>query len=342
MFDPQQHLISLVRRVKNKETGGWDIRRDEYLEVKWRVVMFREKFPHGIIETTEVHVDLDKGYARYQARGQDGEGGSATGYGTETAADFADFCERAETRALSRALAVLGFGTQFVGQDLTEGEHVADAPVTNGHSDTPAAAPPSTNGKDRPTEADITALTTLAIVECGEDAEVFGQRLRTIMKLKPSASVAPKLLTQTMTMAQYQEAMAYYQRLQAQLTRSTEVVDGTPFQNPSVSEPAPLPTEEKPSAVPFESSSAPASDRAEVPTAMDGAGPQDPPPAERYATREQVASLKRLAARVSAEASEDLADVMDHSPKGLLMDVYQRIERRLQGRLNGKPAASVA
>jgi hypothetical protein len=30
----------------------------------------------------------------------DGQGGSATGYGTETAADFPDFCERAKTRAL--------------------------------------------------------------------------------------------------------------------------------------------------------------------------------------------------------------------------------------------------
>jgi hypothetical protein len=58
-----------------------------------------------------------------------------------TAADFADYCERAETRAIGRALAALGIGTQFVGQDLTEGEHVADAPV---HMTT---AQPS-NGRD--------------------------------------------------------------------------------------------------------------------------------------------------------------------------------------------------
>jgi hypothetical protein len=56
-----------------------------------------------------------------------------------TAADFADYCERAETRAIGRALAALGIGTQFVGQDLTEGDHVADAPVrppasSNGHA----------------------------------------------------------------------------------------------------------------------------------------------------------------------------------------------------------------
>jgi hypothetical protein len=86
-----------------------------------------------------VCVDLERGYARYKATVADGQGGTTTGYGTETAADFADYCERAETRALGRALAALGIGTQFVGQDLTEGEHVADAPVrppasTNGHA----------------------------------------------------------------------------------------------------------------------------------------------------------------------------------------------------------------
>jgi hypothetical protein len=37
---------------------------DDYLEVKWRVLMFREKYPHGVITTEEVYVDLDRGYAR--------------------------------------------------------------------------------------------------------------------------------------------------------------------------------------------------------------------------------------------------------------------------------------
>jgi hypothetical protein len=83
--------------------------------------MFCERYPHGVITTEEICVDLDRGYARYKAIVADGEGGLASGYGTETQADFADFCERPETRALGRALAVLGFGTQFVGADLTEG-----------------------------------------------------------------------------------------------------------------------------------------------------------------------------------------------------------------------------
>jgi hypothetical protein len=79
----------------------------------------------------EVCVDLDRGYARYRAVVEDGEGGKASGYGTETKAGFEDYVERAETRALGRALAALGIGTQFVGQDLDEMPHVADAPVAS-------------------------------------------------------------------------------------------------------------------------------------------------------------------------------------------------------------------
>jgi hypothetical protein len=163
MFDPTAHLLKLPRRVKDKATGHYTTVYDDYLEVKWRLVMFRERYPHGVITTEEIYVDLDRGYARYKATVADGEGGQATGYGTETAADFADYVERAETRALGRALAVLGFGTPFVGQDLTEGDHVADAPVASTTGQTPAPVtsavveadvpdvpPPASNGHAPP------------------------------------------------------------------------------------------------------------------------------------------------------------------------------------------------
>jgi len=152
MFDPQPHLIQLPRKVKDKATGHYTTVYDDYLEVKWRLCWFRDRYPHGVITTEEVCVDLDRGYARYKATVEDGQGGRATGFGTEMAADFADYCERAETRAIGRALAALGIGTQFVGQDLTEGDHIVDAPVvsTNGHivtgqQDRPQTDP-STNG----------------------------------------------------------------------------------------------------------------------------------------------------------------------------------------------------
>jgi hypothetical protein len=163
------------------------------------------------------------------------------------------------------------------------------------------------------------------------------------MKLKPTASVAPKLLTRTMLMSQYLEVLGYYQRLKTQLDRPNispeDHGDGsTPPTNP-VAESAPLPTE-APTAVPFvASSSAPASVSPEASTVAAGPGPEDP---QGYATPEQIRALKRLAAQVGPEAAEDLADVLEHSPKGLLLDVHTRISTRLEARLHGQTAAAVA
>jgi hypothetical protein len=128
-FDPQAKLIQLPRRVKDPQTGQWTTRLDDYLEVKWRLVWFREKYPHGTLTPTFLTLDWAQGLAICQATVTDGEGGSATGTGTETRQGFEDFVEKAETRAIGRALALLGFGTQFVGEELSEGDHVADAPV---------------------------------------------------------------------------------------------------------------------------------------------------------------------------------------------------------------------
>jgi hypothetical protein len=63
-FAPQEHLIKIPRRVKTA-SGAWETVHDDYLEVKFRLVMFREKYPHGRITTEEVCVDLDRGYARF-------------------------------------------------------------------------------------------------------------------------------------------------------------------------------------------------------------------------------------------------------------------------------------
>jgi hypothetical protein len=257
-FNPQEHLIKLPKRVKDPETSQWVTRYDDYLEVKWRLCWFRDRYPHGRIETEEVCVDLDRvmsvevtttvegkrqtqrktgtGYARFKARVEDGEGGVATGYGTENAAEFADFVERAETRSIGRALAGLGIGTQFVGAELSEGEHIVDATVTtsaavgnlrpsepvNGNGHTPA--PEADKDLEHPTEGHIAALANLALTECHEDKEVYYQRIRTTMGLKPAASVAPRLLTRTMSMAQYMDVFAYYRRLESQLAKSQKEV----------------------------------------------------------------------------------------------------------------------
>jgi hypothetical protein len=92
---------------------------------------------------------------------------------------------------------------------------------TNGNGHPPAAL--KTDAVDRPTAAHIEALFALA-EQCHEEPEVFEVRLRTVMGLKPSASVARKLLPRTMTMEHYMRAVAYYQTLLAQLDQVKESV----------------------------------------------------------------------------------------------------------------------
>src|SRR5205823_12336174 len=123
------------------------------------LVWFRELCPQGTIDTEEVEVDLDremeeevfvwnaerrrsekvvkraKGYARFRATISDGKGGRATGTKSECAASFPDYIEKAETGAIGRALAALGYGTQFA-PDLDEQHRIVDAPVDRSTSGT--------------------------------------------------------------------------------------------------------------------------------------------------------------------------------------------------------------
>ena len=66
-----------------------------------------------------------RGRAIFRARVLLASGGSATGWGHETAGGFEDYLEKAETKALGRALAALGYGTQFC-EDFESGASDAD------------------------------------------------------------------------------------------------------------------------------------------------------------------------------------------------------------------------
>lgn len=107
------------------------IKGKDYLEVKWRLVWFRTEHPadSGWAILTEAEEVTDTS-ARYRARIVDPEGRPvATGTKTETKAGFGDFVEKAETGAIGRALALLGYGTQFCGDELDEGMRIVDSPV---------------------------------------------------------------------------------------------------------------------------------------------------------------------------------------------------------------------
>jgi len=118
-FNPKQHITNM--------------RGKDYLEVKWRLVWFREEHPTGRIETELVNHDP----VLMRATIFSDDKCLATGYGTAKMQGVAKTrpYEGAETAAIGRALAHAGFGTQFTGE--VEGDSLADAPVKQ---------PPPTHG----------------------------------------------------------------------------------------------------------------------------------------------------------------------------------------------------
>ena len=99
-FDPTPYIRQLRGR------GGGD-----YLDVKWRLLWLRKEHPDAEIVTELVQHDPQM--AIFKATVTVPTGGKATGYGSETASDFPDFIEKAETKAIGRALNALGYGAQF-------------------------------------------------------------------------------------------------------------------------------------------------------------------------------------------------------------------------------------
>jgi hypothetical protein len=132
-FKPENHLRTLRGR-------GGDA---DYLDVKWRIVWLRHEHPQAVIETEKVAGGMESNYAEFRARVTLPGGGSATGWGSETKSDFADFIEKAETKALGRAIAALGYGTQFVGNELDENTRIVDSPIQREDDDGNAASKPA-------------------------------------------------------------------------------------------------------------------------------------------------------------------------------------------------------
>ncbi len=175
-FDPSKHLIQLRGR------GG----DSDYLPISARVEWFRSEYPDGRIETT--HITLSDQIAVFRADVtvyKDGEiRGRATGHGSETPKDFADFIEKSETKAIGRALAALGFGTQFVGD---EGDRIADAPVDRPQTRPEARqrteppprgnAIPKTSGMDMGAEIVADFFTAIQHAKTGEELAAIGHKI---------------------------------------------------------------------------------------------------------------------------------------------------------------------
>lgn len=147
-FDANKHLIEIKTSQGNKP----------YLPVVHRIAWFRDVCSEDSIETEMLHLDLDreteeevsvwnaerrryekvmkhaKGFVIFRAIARDGKGGIATGTKSEKAAVFPDFIEKCESGSIGRALAALGYGTQFTGDELEASHEIVDATTAPGES----------------------------------------------------------------------------------------------------------------------------------------------------------------------------------------------------------------
>jgi hypothetical protein len=117
---------------RQRPSNFMKISGQDYLRVADRVVWFREEHPDGVIHTELLEHEIGK-YAVFKATVVNSNQGSATGYGSETFGDFKDYLEKAEAKALGRALGNLGYGTaSALADDGADHNRVVDAPVSRG------------------------------------------------------------------------------------------------------------------------------------------------------------------------------------------------------------------
>jgi hypothetical protein len=96
------------------------IHGEDYVRVRDRLALLRRDHPDARIETELVELDRERHFALFRARVELPSGAVATGWGSETGDDFEDFIEKAETKALGRALVALGYGSDMHGNGSSD------------------------------------------------------------------------------------------------------------------------------------------------------------------------------------------------------------------------------
>ena len=123
-----------------------NLKGKDYLPVAQRLVWFREEKPLWGIETSFLALEADFAIAKAEVKDEAGRV-IASAHKREDAKHFPDFMEKAETGAIGRALAEVGYGTQFA-PELDEEDRIVDSPqparrptLAASRAPAPAAAP---------------------------------------------------------------------------------------------------------------------------------------------------------------------------------------------------------
>lgn len=172
-FDPARYLTLISGK--------------EYLEVKWRLVWLRSEHPEAHI-VTEL-VSHGNSEAVFKASIRIPGGAEATGWGSEDTQGFGDYLEKAETKAIGRALGALGYGTQFA-EEFTESvrTHVPDRAETDpvGVIQDGASAGP---GDRKVTDQEANAVRNLSIKAVSKGSisyQDIGQMIQTLTGVEGS------------------------------------------------------------------------------------------------------------------------------------------------------------
>jgi hypothetical protein len=106
-------LLWLNEDVKAGLIGGFDISTELHSEKEWEDGKTKRLVREAVYEA---HITIyDKEGKRVKR---------SSGWGSETNVDFADYREKAETKALGRAVALVGYGTQHA-PEFDEGERAS-------------------------------------------------------------------------------------------------------------------------------------------------------------------------------------------------------------------------
>ena len=164
---------------KGTELPLLNLRGKEYLEVKYRLVWFREDHPDWSIETELINVTDVSAYAKATVKDDTGRI-IATSHKFERIQGFPDFIEKAETGSIGRALALIGFVTQFCADELDEGTRIVDAPVPIRSKRFEANVSDNDNresDESRPSESPVSAVEASG-VEPGDYTINFGRKYK--------------------------------------------------------------------------------------------------------------------------------------------------------------------
>lgn len=150
--------MKTLKTTKGTDLPLINLKGKDYLMVAYRLLWLTEDVERFNIVTDLPVLTDEQTVARATVQLFNKEGTlvrSATATKRETKKDFSDHTEKAETAAVGRALAMLGFGTQQALADLDEGSRLADAPLTSVKVETKSTVEPvkATTSSFRRTEA---------------------------------------------------------------------------------------------------------------------------------------------------------------------------------------------